>query len=55
MYTQNHTRKIMLEEKKAMSETLSKLRGDNAVSDRAIKQGKLAASKKDEANKELKD
>ena len=55
MYTQNHTRKIMLEEKKILSEQLSKLKGDNAVSDRAIKQGKLAASKKEEANRELKE
>jgi len=34
---------------------LSKLKADNAVSDRAIKQGKLAMSKKESANKELKE
>ena len=55
MYTQNHTRKLLLEEKKQLGETLSKLRGDNAISDRAIKQGKLAASKKEEANKQLRE
>lgn len=34
---------------------LSKLKADNAISDRAIKQGKLAMSKKEAANKELKE
>ena len=55
MYTQNHTRTVLLAEKKTQTEILSKLKADNAISDRAIKQGKLAASKKDAANKELKE
>ena len=55
MYTQTHTRKILQDEKKINTETLSKLKADNAVSDRAIKQGKLAMSKKESANKELKE
>jgi len=55
MYTQTHTRKVLQDEKKINTETLSKLKADNAVSDRAIKQGKLAMSKKESANKELKE
>ena len=42
MYTQNHTRSILLAEKKTDSEVMSKLKSENLVSDRAIKQGKLA-------------
>jgi len=42
MYTQNHTRKILQAELKTLNETLTRLKGDNAISDRAIKQGKLA-------------
>ena len=34
---------------------VSKLKADNAISDRAIKQGKLAMSKKEAATKELKE
>lgn len=55
MYTQNHTRTVLVAEKKSQAETLSKLKADNAISDRAIKQGKLAMSKKEAANKELKE
>ena len=55
MYTQNHTRTILLAERKTQTEVLSKLKGDNAISDRAIKQGKLAMSKKEAAQKELKE
>ena len=55
MYTQNHTRTILISEKKSQAELLSKLKADNAISDRAIKQGKLAMSKKEAANKELKE
>lgn len=55
MYTQTHTRKVLQDEKKINTESLSKLKADNAVSDRAIKQGKLAMSKKESANKELKE
>ena len=55
MYTQTHTRKVLNDEKKTFTETLSKLKADNAVSDRAIKQGKLAMSKKEAAHKELKE
>ena len=45
----------MTAEKKSQTEVLSKLKADNAISDRAIKQGKLAMSKKEAANKELKE
>ena len=38
-----------------MSEKLSKLKGDNAISDRAIKQAKLAQSKKDEKQRNMKE
>ena len=38
-----------------MSEKLSKLKGDNAISDRAIKQAKLAQSKKDEKLRNMKE
>mmetsp|Transcript_11521 Transcript_11521/g.15562 ORF Transcript_11521/g.15562 Transcript_11521/m.15562 type:complete len:81 (+) Transcript_11521:611-853(+) len=55
MYTQNHTRKILQAELKTLNETLTRLKGDNAISDRAIKQGKLAQSKKDEKTKEMKE
>lgn len=34
---------------------MSKLKGDNAISDRAIKQAKLAQSKKDEKVKNMKE
>ena len=34
--------KIYKAEHKVLTETLSRLKGDNAISDRAIKQGKLA-------------
>ena len=52
MYTQQHTKTQLTSEKKSKTETLSKLKGDNAISDRAIKQGKLAMSKKETALKE---
>jgi hypothetical protein len=55
MYTQNHTRTVLVVEKKLQTEVLSKLKADNAISDRAIKQGKLAASKKEAANRELRE
>ena len=55
MYTQNHTRKILQAEQKVLNDTLAHLKGDNAISDRAIKQGKLAQSKKDEKVKEMKE
>lgn len=42
-----------MHEKKIHGDELSKLRQANAISDRAIKQGKLAMSKKEAANKEL--
>ena len=47
MYTQTHTRKVLNDEKKIHADQLSKLKADNAISDRAIKQGKLAMSKKE--------
>ena len=55
MYTQNHTRTVLVAEKKLQTEVLSKLKADNAISDRAIKQGKLAMSKKEAANRELRE
>ena len=41
--------------KKDQTETLAKLKADNAVSDRAIRQGQLAMSKKEKKNKEMKE
>ncbi len=54
-YEQTHTRTILNQEKKYSTEVLSKLRQDNQTSDRAIKQGKLAMSKKEKAQKEKKE
>lgn len=55
MYTQNHTRTILLSEKKSQTEVLAKVKTENAQSDRAIKQGKLAMSKKEAKTKEKKE
>ena len=44
---------MLAAEKDVKSKLLSKIRGENAVSDRAIKQNKLAQNKKDEKNKKL--
>ena len=55
MYTQNHTRAILLAEKKTDNEVMSKLKSENLISDRAIKQGKLAQSKKEAEQKKLKE
>ena len=55
MYTQNHKKTILTADKKQMQELYNSLKGDNAISDRAIKQGKLAQSKKDTALKEKKE
>ena len=48
MYNHTHHKTVLLVERKNTVEILSKLKGDNAISDRAIKQSKLAASKKKE-------
>ena len=55
IYDLNHTRTILTVEKKILAEKCSKLKADNAVSDRAIRQGALAASKKEAAEKELRE
>ena len=48
MYSHTHHKTILTSERKVVAEKLSKFRADNAISDRAIKQSKLAASKKKE-------
>ena len=55
LYNHQHTKKILQAEQKTVNDNLSRLKGDNAISDRAIKQGKLAQSKKDEKMKEMKE
>ena len=40
-------------EKVVKSQLLSKIRAENAISDRAIKQNKLSQNKKDEEHKKL--
>ena len=55
LYNHQHTKKILQAEQKTTNDNLSRLKGDNAISDRAIKQGKLAQSKKDEKMKEMKE
>ena len=46
---------MLVAEKKVEAEVLTKLRGDNAISDRNIKQAKLAQNKKEKAHKELRE
>ena len=53
LYNQTHTKTMLAADKDVKSKLLSKIRGENAVSDRAIKQNKLAQNKKDEKNKKL--
>ena len=45
--------RILKVEHKTLTDKLMSLKADNAISDRAIKQGKLAQSKKDEARREM--
>ena len=44
---------MLTTEREIKSKLLSKIRAENAISDRAIKQNKLAQNKKDEAHKAL--
>lgn len=44
---------MLTTERETKSKLLSKIRAENAISDRAIKQNKLAQNKKDEAHKAL--
>ena len=44
---------MLTTEREQKSKLLSKIRAENAISDRAIKQNKLAQNKKDEAHKAL--
>ena len=53
MYNQTHTKNILTTEREIKNKLLSKIRAENAISDRAIKQNKLAQNKKDERHKEL--
>ena len=55
MYCQNHTRTIMNSEKKTTTDVYNKLHNDNLVSDRNIRQGKLAATKKQKIVNEMKE
>ena len=55
MYTQNHTRTVLVAEKKTAEGTYSKLHNENNISDRNIRQGKLAATKKAKAQSVLKE
>lgn len=54
-YNQEHTKTQNNARKKTLAETLSRLKSENAVSDRALRQAKLAQSKKDEADRKLKE
>ena len=53
LYNQSHTKTMLTAERESKSKLLSKIRAENAISDRAIKQNKLAQNKKDERHKEL--
>ena len=55
MYTQTHTRTILNTEKKTGTDTYNRLHNDNLVSDRNIRQGKLAATKKQKIVNEMKE
>ena len=55
MYTQTHTRTILNQEKKTNTDTYNRLHNDNLVSDRNIRQGKLAATKKQKIVNEMKE
>ena len=55
MYTQQHTRTILVAEKKTDTDTYNRLHNDNLVSDRNIRQGKLAATKKQKIVNEMKE
>jgi len=55
MYTQNHTRTVLVSEKKIASDKYNNLQTENQASDRNIRQGKLAATKKAKAVADLKE
>lgn len=54
-YCETHTRKILEEERKKVISEMNDLKGQNAVSDRTIRQSRTFTSKRDEAHKEMKD
>lgn len=55
LYTEQHTKKVLEEEKKKIVAELNDLKGQNAISDRTIRQAKTFTSKKDEAHKKMKE
>ena len=55
MYTQNHTRTLLIAEKKHASEVVVKLKKDTEGTDRQIKQAKLTMAKKDAETRKLKE
>lgn len=55
LYTEQHTKKVLEEEKKKLNSELAGLRGANAKTDREIRQAKTFTSKKDEEHRKLKE
>lgn len=55
LYTEQHTKKVLEEEKKKLNSELASLRGANAKTDREIRQAKTFTSKKDEEHRKLKE
>jgi hypothetical protein len=55
LYSETHTKNILLEEKKRINAELNVLRQENAQSDRVIKQAKHFTGKRDKVHKEMKE
>lgn len=53
MYSETHTKNLLLEEKKKLNSVLNDLRQANAQSDRTIKQMKHFTGNRDKARKEM--
>lgn len=55
LYTEQHTKKVLDEEKKKIVSELNDLKNENLKSDRTIRQMKTFTSKRDEDHKNMKD
>ena len=55
MYSETHTKNLLLDEKKKITAELNIKKSENAVSDRTIKQAKHFTGKKDKVHKEMKE
>jgi hypothetical protein len=53
LYTEQHTKAVLIDEKKKIIAEISDLKGQNAISERAIKQAKHFTGKRDEAHKKM--